>query len=44
MKDNFSLALDRNLPEGEYEVMVYAIDSYGLMSEECASGVIELKR
>lgn len=44
MKDTVSLALDTELPEGEYTVKVYAIDSYGLMSENCAEGKIVLKR
>ncbi len=44
MKDTVSLALDTELPEGEYTVRVYAIDSYGLVSEECAAGTIRLER
>jgi len=44
MKDTVSLALDTNLPEGEYSVSVYAIDSFGLVSEACSAGTIMLKR
>lgn len=44
MKDTVSLALDTEIPEGEYTVSVYAIDSYGLISKECSTGKITLKR
>lgn len=44
MKDKVSLALDTGLPQGEYKIQVYAVDSYGLESEDCAQGTITLKK
>lgn len=44
MSDTVNLALDTNLPEGSYAVRVYAVDSFGLVSEEYAQGIIQLKK
>lgn len=44
MKPEVNLALDTALPNGDYEVSVYAVDSFGLVSEGCAKGTIHLER
>lgn len=44
MSDTVRLALDKNLPNGEYKIKVYAVDSYGETSKECVEGTINLTR
>lgn len=44
MSDTMSIALDKSLPDGEYTIRIYAIDSYGLVSEDYAQGTIQYKR
>lgn len=44
MKDTVKIALDKSLPAGEYTVKVYAIDSFGLLSDTCAEGTIQLTK
>ncbi|MGN0521058.1 MAG: metallophosphoesterase family protein [Eubacterium sp.] len=44
MSEEFGVALDKALEAGTYDVTVYAIDSFGHYSENCAKGTIELKK
>lgn len=44
MSDTVNLAVDTNLPAGEYQVKVYAVDSFGLVSADCAQGTIQLTK
>lgn len=40
MKSTVNLALDTTLPNGDYQIYVYAIDSYGAVSSDYAYGEI----